>query len=61
LRLDKLVNSEAVLVENKFKGASVKGKFKIESYPGDNPEIIVTELINKIVIHNNSEISESKI
>ncbi len=49
LRLDRLVNSEAVLVENKFKGASVKGKFKIESYPGDNPEIIVTELINKIV------------
>tara|TARA_B110000003_G_scaffold21621_1_gene20912 strand:- start:2315 stop:2761 length:447 start_codon:yes stop_codon:yes gene_type:complete len=47
LELSKLVNGEIYLANNNTTSATVKGKFKIESYPGDSVIEVITNLIEK--------------
>ena len=49
LELSKLVSGEIYLSNNKTTSATVKGKFKIESYPGDSVTEVITDLIEKIL------------
>tara|TARA_B110000438_G_scaffold2346_1_gene2439 strand:+ start:304 stop:552 length:249 start_codon:yes stop_codon:yes gene_type:complete len=52
LELSKLVSGEIYLSNNKTTSATVKGKFKIESYPGDSVTEVITDLIEKILDSN---------
>ena len=52
LELSKLVSGEIYLANNKTTSATLKGKFKIESYPGDSVTEVITDLIEKILDSN---------
>ena len=49
LKLSELVKGEICLAERNSISSTVKGIFKIESYPGDSAEEVITNLIEDII------------
>ncbi len=49
LELDKLVRGEICLANKNTTSATVKGRFKIESYPGDSEIEIISNLIETMI------------
>ena len=45
-----LVQGILQLAEGEGRKIAVKGRFKIESYPGQNPEEVVNQLIDEIIL-----------
>jgi RNA binding exosome subunit len=52
LELSKLVAGEISLANKKTTSSTVKGKFKIESYPGEETSEVITKLIETIIDNN---------
>jgi RNA binding exosome subunit len=52
LELSKLVAGEISLANKKTTSSTVKGKFKIESYPGEETSEVITKLIETILDNN---------
>ncbi len=52
LELSKLVAGEISLANKKTISSTVKGKFKIESYPGEDTSEVITKLIENILDNN---------
>jgi RNA binding exosome subunit len=52
LELSKLVAGEISLANKKTVSSTVKGKFKIESYPGEETSEVITKLIENILDNN---------
>ena len=52
LELSKLVAGEISLADKKTTSSTVKGKFKIESYPGEKSSEVISKLIETIVDNN---------
>jgi RNA binding exosome subunit len=52
LELSKLVAGEIFLANKKTISSTVKGKFKIESYPGEETSEVITKLIENILDNN---------
>ena len=49
LELDKLVSGEICLANKNTTSATVKGRFKIESYPGDSIIEVISNLIETLI------------
>jgi RNA binding exosome subunit len=49
LELDKLVSGEICLANKNTTSATVKGRFKIESYPGDSVIEVISNLIETLI------------
>ena len=49
LELGKLVRGEVSLADEKTVSSTVKGKFKIESYPGDSTIEVISNLIEELI------------
>ena len=49
LKLSELVKGEISLADNNTSSSTVKGKFKIESYPGDSTIEIISNLIEELI------------
>lgn len=52
LELSKLVAGEISLADKKTTSSTVKGKFKIESYPGEKSSEVISKLIETILDNN---------
>ena len=52
LEISKLVAGEISLANKKTTSSTVKGKFKIESYPGEETSEVITKLIETILDNN---------
>tara|TARA_Y100001936_G_scaffold127241_2_gene124617 strand:- start:17406 stop:17846 length:441 start_codon:yes stop_codon:yes gene_type:complete len=50
LSLSAMVSGEYRLAKGPERKNAVKGRFKIESYPGQNPEEVVNQLIDEIIL-----------
>ena len=49
LKLSELVRGEVSLADNNTNSSTVKGKFKIESYPGDSTIEVISNLIEELI------------
>ena len=49
LKLSELVRGEICLADSNSISSTVKGKFKIESYPGDSTLEVISNLIEQII------------
>ena len=49
LKLSELVRGEVSLADNNTSSSTVKGTFKIESYPGDSTIEIISNLIEELI------------
>ena len=55
LKLSELVKGEVSLADNNTSSSTVKGKFKIESYPGDSAIEVISNLIEELISPNKRE------
>ena len=49
LKLSELVRGEVSLADNNTSSSTVKGTFKIESYPGDSTIEVISNLIEELI------------